>query len=101
MRSLRLAPLALALALALLAVRKGYAVRAVRAADRWGGLTSLRGERAYAASTPLFGALHRRAASDVRSAIEAGARTVVDVGAGPGDLLASLASLAGVEGMRR
>jgi SAM-dependent methyltransferase len=86
----------------LAAARSGLAVRAIRAADRRGGLTSVRGEQAYADTARLFAGLHRRAAADVRRAIDAGASTVIDLGAGPGDMLAALgdrsgATLVGVE----
>ncbi|MHB8959979.1 MAG: class I SAM-dependent methyltransferase [Candidatus Limnocylindrales bacterium] len=83
-------------------VRSGLAVRAIRSLDRRGGLSSSRAERAYAGVAGVFGALHRRAAFDVRAAVSAGARDIVDLGSGPGDLLASVgvladASLVGVE----
>jgi ubiquinone/menaquinone biosynthesis C-methylase UbiE len=74
-------------------VRGGLVVRLIRALDRRGGLATVRGERAYADVAGLFSDLHRLAGQDVEAAIAAGARSIVDLGAGPGDLLASLGTI--------
>jgi SAM-dependent methyltransferase len=74
-----------------LAARRGVAVRAIRELDRRGGLAAARGERAYAGIAPVFGRLHARAVAD---AAASGANTIVDVGAGPGDVVAALRTAA-------
>ena len=73
-----------------LVIRRDLAVRAIRWLDRRGGITSRRGEEAYAAATGLFAGVHRRVAVD---AAAVGARSIVDIGAGPGDLLRELRRL--------
>jgi SAM-dependent methyltransferase len=90
------ARLALAFALPAIAYgtsRSGLAVRAIRALDRRVGLASARGERAYAGVAGIFAGLQRRVEADVRLELAGGARTLVDIGAGPGHLLAALADL--------
>ena len=81
------------LILAVAAVRAHLVVRAIRALDRRGGLATLRGERAYAGAAGLFAGLHARAAADTVATLRRGG-TVVDVGAGPGDLLAAIGTAA-------
>lgn len=92
----RLALAAILTASAVCVVRAGLPVHAIRAVDRRGGLTSRHAERAYDGVAGLFAGLHRRVEADVRAAVAGGARTVVDVGAGPGHLLAALADLTSV-----
>lgn len=90
-------------AIAALAVRRDLVVRAIRALDRRGGLSSRRAERAYGAMSRVFSGLHRRVALDAASMPGAGTATIIDLGSGPGDLLAELreltpeATLIGVE----
>jgi SAM-dependent methyltransferase len=95
---------ALSLLVLALVVRRGLAVRAIRLLDRRGGFASRYAERAYAAATGIFGGVHRRVAAD---AAATGARSIVDIGAGPGNVLAELhrldpgASLTGVDPSER
>ena len=86
MNIVRAAALVAVVLLAIVA-RRDLLVRAIRGLDRHGGLASLRGERAYAGATPLFAGLHRRVARDIRAAVGDRAASVLDIGAGPGDLL--------------
>lgn len=78
-------------------------VRIVRWLDRRGSFASQRGERAYARVSGLFGSLHRRVVDDAVAFPGAAAATIVDVGCGPGAVLAELrgrlprATLIGVE----
>jgi SAM-dependent methyltransferase len=89
-----------ALAALLLVVRRDIVVRAIRWLDRRGGITSRRGEEAYAAAAGMFAGVHERAAAD---AARSSAHRIVDIGAGPGNLLEELgrlrpdASLTGVD----
>ena len=69
-------------------------VRAIRTLDRRGGLFSRHGQRAYARGARLLRGLHRHAAADAARTIGTAPATVVDVGSGPGDLLAELLRLA-------
>ena len=71
---------------------RGLLVRGIRRLDQRGGLASRRGTRAYARAARFFGGLHRRAALDVAAAVGDGEATIVDLGSGPGDLLADLAA---------
>jgi len=71
-------------------LRRNLVVRSIRALDRRGGLFSRRGERVYSVAEGLFTGLHRRAAADAARLIGASPATVVDVGSGPGGLLAEL-----------
>jgi SAM-dependent methyltransferase len=80
----------LGLATLVVVVRRDLVVRAIRWLDRRGGITSRRGEEAYAAASGLFAGVHRRVAAD---AVARGATTIVDIGAGPGNLLAELRRL--------
>lgn len=84
-------------------------VRVIRALDRRGGLASERGQRAYARATPLVRGLHRAVVADVAQRVDGRSATILDIGAGPGDLVRGLrttlpgATVAGVEpaaGMR-
>ena len=90
--------------IALLVARRDLLVRGIRWVDQQGGLASHHGEQAYAGVTRLFGGLHRRVAAD---AALAGASVILDIGAGPGDVLQELrrlapdASLIGVEPSER
>ena len=81
-------------ALALVLARRDLAVRAIRAMDQHGGLTSRRGERIYAAASRLFSGLHHRVARDVAAVAATGPITVLDIGAGPGSVLLEVAALA-------
>jgi ubiquinone/menaquinone biosynthesis C-methylase UbiE len=81
------------LAIAASVVRRDLLVRAIRALDRRGGLANRRGERAYAGVAGLFSGLHRRAALDAAAAVGDRPASVVDIGSGPGDLLAQLGIL--------
>jgi SAM-dependent methyltransferase len=81
------------LAIAVAAYRANAMVRVIRALDRRGGLATRRGEGGYARAAVVFAGLHRRAAADAAATLD-GAATVVDIGAGPGDLLVLLAELA-------
>ena len=82
---------------------RGMLVRGIRRLDQRGGLASRRGTRAYARVARLFAGLHRRAALDAVAAVGDTEATIVDLGSGPGDLLADLtarlprASVVGVE----
>jgi SAM-dependent methyltransferase len=84
-------------------VPRGMLVRGVRWLDQRGGVASRRGTRAYARAARLFAGLHHRAALDAVAIVGDTEATVVDLGAGPGDLLAHLtaqlprASVVGVE----
>lgn len=71
-------------------VRRDLVVRVIRWLDRRGGITSRRGEEAYASATGLFAGVHRRVAAD---AAARGALSIVDIGAGPGDVLEELRRL--------
>ena len=73
-------------------VPRGIVVRGIRWLDQRGGLASRHGTRAYARTTQLFAGLHRRAALDVAAAVGDGEATIVDLGSGPGDLVADLAA---------
>ncbi|HEY3336323.1 MAG TPA: class I SAM-dependent methyltransferase [Candidatus Limnocylindrales bacterium] len=92
------------LATLVLVVRRDLIVRVVRWLDRRGGITSRRGEDAYAAASGLFAGIHHRVVAD---AATRGALSIVDIGAGPGDVLEELrrrdrgASLTGVEPSER
>ena len=66
-------------------------VRAIRALDRRGGLASERAAATYARHVGLFAGLHRAVEEDVVGVVAGRPMTVVDIGAGPGDLLAALA----------
>lgn len=93
----------LGLAGAAVVLRRDLLVRAIRVLDRRGGLFARRGQRAYAATAGVFSGLHRRAAADAARAVGSRDATVVDIGSGPGQLLADLrerapaARLVGVE----
>lgn len=90
---LRLVFLGLAAATAVL--RRDLVVRAVRAIDRRSGLFAPRDARAYArGSRFLLAGLHRRVALDAVATVGTRDATVVDIGSGPGDLLAELRSRA-------
>lgn len=65
-------------------------VRAIRSLDRRGGLASRRGARTYGRLAGLFHGLHRAVARDVVAIVGDRAATVIDVGAGPGDLLGEI-----------
>jgi SAM-dependent methyltransferase len=84
-------------------VPRGMLVRGIRWLDQRGGLASRRGTRAYARAARLFAGLHHRVALDAVAIVEDTEATVVDLGSGPGDLLADLAarlpraSIVGVE----
>jgi SAM-dependent methyltransferase len=69
---------------------RGLLVRGIRRLDQRSGLASRRGTRAYARVARLFAALHRRAALDAVAVVGDTEATVVDLGSGPGDLLADL-----------
>ena len=69
---------------------RGAIVRAIRALDRRGGLSSRHGERAYARCAGLFRGLHERVVEDAVSLIGVRAATIVDIGSGPGDVLVEL-----------
>ncbi len=71
---------------------RGMLVRGIRRLDQHGGLASRRGTRAYARVAQLFTGLHRRAALDAVAVVGDTEATVVDLGSGPGDLLADLAA---------
>jgi ubiquinone/menaquinone biosynthesis C-methylase UbiE len=85
----------IAVALAMLdAVRRGLVVRAIRAVDQRGNLFAPRGARLYAALSPrVTRGIHGRVVADVVELLGSDATaTVVDVGAGPGDLVRGLAA---------
>jgi SAM-dependent methyltransferase len=85
------------------AIRRDLVVRVIRAIDRRGGLFARRGARAYTVGSRLFSGLHRRVAADAAAMVGSRDVTVIDIGSGPGDLLAELraraprARLVGVE----
>lgn len=81
------------LAAAVVAVRRDQVVRAIRGLDRHGGLFSTHGARAYAHGSRLVRGLHRRVAADAVATIAGREAIVVDIGSGPGDLMAELRSL--------
>lgn len=81
----------LGVGIAVLVARRDLLVRGIRWVDRHGGLASHHGEQAYAGATRLFGGLHRRVAAD---AVSTGANVILDIGAGPGDVLEELRRLA-------
>ena len=66
-------------------------IRAIRALDRRGGLASERAAETYAHHVGLFAGLHRAVEEDLVALVASRPLTVVDIGAGPGDLLAALA----------
>lgn len=78
-------------------------VRIIRWLDRRGGIAARHGERAYARISRLFGGLHRRVVTDAVAFPGAATATIVDIGCGPGTVLAGLraalpgATLVGVE----
>lgn len=74
------------------AARSGILVRAIRSLDRRGGVFSRRGASAYAAGSGIFAGLHERAARDAAASLRQGG-VVVDVGSGPGRLVARLSAL--------
>jgi ubiquinone/menaquinone biosynthesis C-methylase UbiE len=86
-----------------LTIRRDLVVRAIRAVDRRGGLFTCGAQHAYAAISTVFAGLHRRAAADAASSVGSSPATILDLGSGPGDLLARLrdeapaATLIGVE----
>ncbi len=86
---------------------RGLMVRGIRAIDQRGGLATRRGERAYGSVAPLFAGLHRHVVDDVVSIVGNRPAVVIDIGAGPGDVLfaltwrAPVAVLTGVEPSRK
>lgn len=74
------------------AVRTGFMVRGIRSLDRRGGFFSRRGASAYAAGSGIFAGLHERVARDAAASLRPGG-VVVDVGSGPGRLVARLSAL--------
>jgi ubiquinone/menaquinone biosynthesis C-methylase UbiE len=94
---------ALGLAIGAIALRRDLAVRTIRALDRRGGLFTRRAQGVYGGAARIFGGLHRRVARDAAARIGNSRATVIDIGSGPGDLLAALraigvaAELIGVE----
>lgn len=87
---------------ATLVVRRDLLVRAIREADRRGALASGRGEGGYAAASGLFAPLHARVIAESLASLVPGA-TLLDIGPGPGTVLAGIraaapgATLVGVE----
>ena len=84
-------------------IRRDLLVRLIRALDRRGGLFARRGARAYARGSRPFSGLYRRVAADAAAMVGDRDATIIDIGSGPGDLLAALrafvpsARLVGVE----
>jgi len=82
---------------------RGPIVRGIRWLDRRGGLSSRRAERAYAGSARLFVRLHTRAVDDAVALIADRHALIVDIGSGPGEMVAELrtrlpqATVVGVE----
>lgn len=77
----------------LLASRRRQVVKAIRFLDRRGGVFSRHGEAAYAGASRLFAGLHQVAAADAARDTAGARRSIVDIGAGPGDLLAALSAM--------
>ena len=81
----------------------GLVVRAIREADRGLGLASTHGASAYGRLAWLASGLHQAVEDEIAALAAGRALTVVDLGAGPGDLLARLgarmptATLVGIE----
>lgn len=69
---------------------RGFVVRVVRALDRRGGLASRQGQRAYTRVSRLFDGLRRRVVADAVAALGDRSAVVLDIGAGPGDLVRDL-----------
>jgi hypothetical protein len=81
-------------ALIALAVRRDLLVRGERSLDQRGGFASQRGERAYAGASRVFSGFHRRVARDAAATVGDRSAAILGIGAGPGDLLAELLTIA-------